>query len=406
MSLTFLKSLKQSMMKIKLLVVFLISSLSANAQSEFEISGKIKGLDSGFLKLAYPSIGGKFVQDSAKIEDGNFKFIGKLNGPEFAYLIGPGAKMQSGDPNMGFFFLEPGKLDLELELNKFNKLVLKGSRTQDEFAELESKKLQLSDKIMALSSKHGAALLSAQEARKSNKTETQIMALQKIADNLKDQIEPYQQEIRLKDLDFIKAHPDSYVSVYLLGNQISFLSLEVGRGLYNSLAEKLKKTMSGQRIAGEIKEIESGSPGSTASVFTSNDLNGLPISLQDFRGSKYVLLDFWASWCVPCRKGNPHMLALYSMYKNKGLEIIGVSDDDNNVNAWKKAVEQDKIGVWKHILRGYSRGHGGQDINSKYGISSLPTKILIDKSGVIVGRYGGGGQTDEELDKKLASLLH
>jgi len=152
-----------------------------------------------------------------------------------------------------------------------------------------------------------------------------------------------------------------------------------------------------------------GSPGAKAYVFASQELRGTPLSLSDYKG-KYVLLDFWASWCVPCRKGNPHLLSLYSQYKDKGFEIIGISDDDNNHDAWKKAVEKDSIDVWKHVLRGLKWDGKGNfdrsnDISDNFGIHSLPTKILIDPNGVIIGRYGGGGDTDEAMDKMLAEVL-
>jgi cytochrome oxidase Cu insertion factor (SCO1/SenC/PrrC family) len=110
--------------------------------------------------------------------------------------------------------------------------------------------------------------------------------------------------------------------------------------------------------------------------------------------------------------GNPHLLSLYSKYKNKGkgLEIIGVSDDDGHPDAWKKAVDKDKIDVWKHVLRGLKQLPGykfdrSADISDRYGIHSLPTKVLIDPNGMIIGRYGGGGENDEAMDKKLSEIF-
>jgi len=112
---------------------------------------------------------------------------------------------------------------------------------------------------------------------------------------------------------------------------------------------------------------------------------------------------------VPCRKGNPHLIALYNRYKESGLEIIGVANDDNAVDAWKRAVVQDKIGIWRHILSGYDRKASEQEkseyINVRYGIHTLPTKILIDKNGIIIGRYGGGGEDDAAMEKKLAEVF-
>ncbi|TKC62054.1 hypothetical protein FBD94_07400 [Pedobacter hiemivivus] len=102
-------------------------------------------------------------------------------------------------------------------------------------------------------------------------------------------------------------------------------------------------------------------------------------------------------------------MSVYNKYKEKGLEIIGVAGDDGAAAAWKKAVEQDKIGVWRHILSGYNRNASEEEksqfINARYGIHTLPTKILIDKNGVIVGRYGGGGEDDAAMDKKLKEIF-
>ncbi|HMI05818.1 MAG TPA: TlpA disulfide reductase family protein, partial [Pedobacter sp.] len=211
------------------------------------------------------------------------------------------------------------------------------------------------------------------------------------------------------DLEFIKTHPDSYLSAYLLKWKVSSMSLAESKSYYAVLSDRIRQSSYGKGVLEEIKGLESGSPGSVASVFSVKDINGEPLSLSDFKGKKYVLIDFWASWCVPCRKGNPHLLSLYSKYKEKGFEVVGVSDDDSAPDAWKKAVAQDKIGVWKHVLRGLKRTAAGfdksEDISAPYGIHSLPTKILIDKEGMIVGRYGGGGEGDEAMDKKLAELF-
>jgi glutathione peroxidase-family protein len=102
-------------------------------------------------------------------------------------------------------------------------------------------------------------------------------------------------------------------------------------------------------------------------------------------------------------------LSLYGKYKEKGLEIVGVSDDDSALDAWRTAVAKDQIGVWRHVLRGLKRTATGfdksTDISGPYGIHSLPTKILIDKEGMIIGRYGGGGEGDDAMDKKLAELF-
>jgi thiol-disulfide isomerase/thioredoxin len=178
---------------------------------------------------------------------------------------------------------------------------------------------------------------------------------------------------------------------------------------YEKLSEEARNSQAGKLIKDQLDRMKAGSPGSIAISFTSSELRGGQLSLADYRG-KYVLIDFWASWCVPCRKGNPHLLDIYAKYKSKGFEIIGVASDDGKEDKWKAAVEEDKIGVWKHVLRGYKGQNPDPsdkrlDISNAYGISTLPTKVLVDPNGKIIGRYGAGGEDDEAMDKKLAEIF-
>jgi thiol-disulfide isomerase/thioredoxin len=161
-------------------------------------------------------------------------------------------------------------------------------------------------------------------------------------------------------------------------------------------------------VTAELEKRKLGVIGSMAKDFTTTDIESNKLSLSDFKG-KYVLLDFWASWCLPCRKLNPHLKELYATYKDKGFEVIGVSDDDRNPDAWKKAVVEDAL-PWKHILRGAKMVNGrpdlSADISAGFNISSLPTHVLIDPNGKIIGRYGGeGGEDHASLDKKLELVL-
>ncbi|WP_179413514.1 TlpA family protein disulfide reductase [Mucilaginibacter sp. E4BP6] len=153
-----------------------------------------------------------------------------------------------------------------------------------------------------------------------------------------------------------------------------------------------------------------GAIGSMASDFETNDINGKLLNLKSFRG-KYVLLDFWASWCIPCRKSNPHLITLYHKYNTKGFDIIGISDDDQRQLQWKNAVKQDNTDLWHQVLRGAAATADKQgvtnpdDLHHLYNIQSLPVKILIDPSGKIIGRYGDNDTTDEDLDKALSAIF-
>ena len=399
------------MKKYLLTLTFLAGIIPAFAQiGPFTLHGKIKGQSSGMLKLSYPDAKGGYVQDSAAIQNGQFEFKGEVDGPVMAYIAGNVKSRGFDDPNASSMFIEPGKLSLELSAGDFKNLKLKGSKTQDELEALNGhKKVQLAQ-IRVLSAAYEKANLAYIDARKAGKPEAEQEALKEAANAEKDKMDPFREEMDKIDMEYIGTHPNSDYAAYVLSWKVSYLPIAESKLLYAKLSDRIKQSSYGKKIATEIQSLQAGSPGGVASIFSSTEINGQPLSLTDFKGKKYVLLDFWASWCVPCRKGNPHLLSLYSKYKNKGLEIIGVSDDDSNPAAWKKAVDQDKIGVWKHVLRGLKRTETGYDksadISEPYAIHSLPTKILIDKNGVIIGRYGGGGENDEAMDKKLAEIFN
>lgn len=383
-------------MKYILITVLMLAGLTSgfaqkSEKQDFTITGKIKGKPEGFIYLSYAESEGKYKQDSAAIKNGAFVFKGSLREPAMAMLASSSRIRNMDDPNLSSIFIEPVAMKLQVEEGAFRNLKLSGSRSQDENEALIRQKEPVRKEMQPFV-----------DAYMKEKDHEKAAAI-------RDQFEPFNARMDKIDSAFMAAHPDSYVTAYIMKFKMSSLTAKEASTIFNGWTDKLKQSDGGQDIAREIKKLQSGSPGSMAPVFSVKDINGAQLSLADFKGQKYVLLDFWASWCVPCRKGNPHLLSLYGKYKEKGLEIVGVSDDDSALDAWRTAVAKDQIGVWRHVLRGLKRTATGfdksTDISGPYGIHSLPTKILIDKEGMIIGRYGGGGEGDEAMDKKLAELF-
>ncbi|HEY9259751.1 TlpA disulfide reductase family protein [Chitinophaga sp.] len=218
----------------------------------------------------------------------------------------------------------------------------------------------------------------------------------------------YQKKLLLKK-QFVEEHPDSYVSLYELEDNNGMYTADSYALAYEKLSDRLKKTYAAGRIRDRIKEWKKLTPtGIQAVNFTRKDQHGKTIQLSDYRG-KLVLLDFWGSWCGACRQSHPHLKEVYERYKNKGLEIIAVANENVHSKgtplkerkaAWLAAIKKDEVN-WVHVLN--DEGSGGVDIVNAYQISSYPTKILIDKDGKVLMRVSS--LLNVEMDQMIKSIL-
>lgn len=377
------------MNKVYTILFALLCVACAKPERGFVLEGKIKGTAPEKLMLAYTDSLGHYRTDTVAVSGGRFRFRGGIAEPTMAMLSTGTATYTYGDSCYTRLWLEPAALHFEATGNNLKAYTLTGSATDSEAQELNRRLSSVSARIQALRDGGNQAT--------TDKDSTELA------------MESLRAEYSRIEQDFLENHPGSYLAPAVLLPYAGNMTADELQARYDSWTLPVQQSHSGKEIADEIRKLRAGSPGAVAALFSATDIGGGTFNLADLRG-KIVLLDFWASWCAPCRASNPHLKALYAKYHDKGLEVVCISDDDFAPAKWRQAVEQDGIGAFHHVLRGLRRKPEGgydrsNDISESYGIHSLPTKILIGRDGVIIGRYGGGGSTAEDMDSKLTGIF-
>lgn len=209
----------------------------------------------------------------------------------------------------------------------------------------------------------------------------------------------------LIDFEFVRNHLSSPISLntllYRIYRREGMEYYDSIEKLFFLLDNDLQKTEKGVVLKDALYNFKNSAVGSVAPDFKGKDINQHKLMLSAFRKHNYVLLDFWASWCAPCRQDFPALKEFYQKHHSRGLEIINVSRDEESI-LWKKAIEKDGIGSWLH----FSIKENGSDIEKKYFVTAIPVKILINQEGVIIGRWRGGGEENmNELKKMLDEEL-
>lgn len=361
-----------------LTVFYFINSFFAEGQSfTFDLQGKfLEDTTAGMVYLYFPTEVG-WTKDSCQVDRGIFSFTGKLIHPVLVRLVYQNKEKE--------IFIEPTKMSMAIKSKGFEQIEISGSNSHQDF-EIISKSLQ------SINKRWKSVMDTLYIVNKRSNTDFQELREWVLV--------PYFQEVREVYLGFFQQNPNSFVSAYFLSINV----IEMNQGslrdetleqYYRGFPPSIMSSLYGKRIQIELEKRKTAIPGTLSIEFAKPDLKGKPLSLLSFRG-KYVLLDFWGSWCVPCRKENPHLKQLYYEYKDKGFDIIGIAADDRTQNAWREAIEKDAL-PWHHVLLG--------NLGTLYNITSYPTKILIDRQGIIIGRYGTEyKELDIQLKKEMNSF--
>jgi peroxiredoxin len=353
-------------------VVFAQNSINANAKGNFTITGNIKGLrDSTMVFLAHPGQTSD-VLATGYAQKGKFTLFGKVKDGDIYQLSFVGYS------DVAEVFLTPANLTVAGDAKLLKKVTITGSPEMVDYQYYKSKFDPLKERLDLI-------VASANKTAEGPKRDSLVKAFEKTKQKVLDEV----------DL-FVKNKPSSSVTpfiIYVTSPITNDMTLLEKR--YQALKPVAKETFYGREVAKYIASSKIGAEGTQAIEFTQNDTADKPVSLSSFKG-KYVLVDFWASWCGPCRNENPAVVSAYNAFKDKNFTILGVSLDQNK-DRWKQAIKADNL-TWTHVS---DLKYWQNEVAQLYRINSIPANMLLDPTGKIIARNLRGQALYEMLGKLL-----
>jgi len=369
--------------------LLVISSCTNVNNQSFTLKGKIGDWnDPATIYLSYWNEGSEY-KDSTLLRNGSFSFTGSVGEPAPARLIfdysGEGMIPAAQSGHILYLYLENGTVKLNSPDSLQNSLFVDSPINDEHLSYLDYIDGQIQDLAARMNQK---VMLATPEQL----NDTTFMA------QLNSEYKQLLDDRTRKQQQYVREHPDSYFSVVAISESVSSkFNVDEIEPLFLSINEKYRETYSGKAFAQRIEAARTIGIGKKAPDFTQNDPDGNPVSLSDFSG-KYLLLDFWASWCGPCRQENPNLVKAYAAYKDKGFEILGVSlDNQDGKEAWLNAIKKDGL-TWTQVS---DLNSWNNEVARSYGVRAVPQSYLIDPQGIIVAQDLRG----EALDEKLVEIF-
>lgn len=371
--------------------ILLLQACSPGDSNKFSVNGKASGLEGANIILLHSVKPGKVdTLGQAIVKDGQFHFSGELQSPIFARLIITSPQYYSS------FWLPPSDVEIDLDTARVDEgmaksliPVVKGSSEQEVYDSF----LKQSELIYRDLKNESKLLKETTDPEEKKKITEKI-------DTLRDELTEKSNEMIL---EFVKKNNSSVVSAYLMARILNdqYHKVETLQSVMDNFTSEVKKSPYYLDNKDELDLLLQIQPGKPAPDFSLPDMQGNEFKFSSLKG-KVVLIDFWASWCKPCIASIPTMKKIYDEYKEKGFEILGLSNDSKK-DAWLKSIEANTI-PWINVVDRFPQPpapFGPAEIATLYGISYLPTTILVDREGIIIAK----NLHEKELVEKLKEVL-
>ena len=362
----------------KLFFYFLgMTALVACQPKTFKIEGKLTGVENGKVYLQNIREGRPNPVDTADVVAGAFTFEGKVDAPELYFIIVEGQQMPV------VLFAENGKIKIEGSVDSLDKATISGSKSHDLFKKFNDE-MPDSKRSMAIRDEYMQAQMSQDQAK--------MTALGEEMNAIIENQQAYMKKFVFDNVAnpvgaFMGLNVASMLEYAELDSLVTLLEAQQPTHIYVQDLKKAIEPMKAHQLA--LEAVKEGKP---APAFSLVATDGKEVSLESFKG-KYVLVDFWASWCQPCRQENPNVVNAYKAYNSKGFEVFSVSLDRHD-QARLNAVKEDGL-TWAQVRDTENK------VAELYAIQQIPTTFLLDREGVIIATNLRG----EALEAKLKELM-